>query len=343
MSTTDSGSATRSISHRTVWAIADQSVISGGNFATNLILARTLPPVQFGIYALLLNTLLFLNNVHAALITTPVCITGARSDIKVLGRTVSAGITGTLLLSAGSMLVIVAACAILKHSTLILPVFLALLFWQLQETLRSGFIARMQQNRAIWGDALSYCGQAILLVTLCAYLEPAISTIFIIIAATSLLAAGVQYTQIRPGLLSRSMLRSNLGEIWLLGRWNVLAKLLGFLTAQAFPWIILLRHGALQVAGFQAIFQLLAVTNPITFSIGSLITASIAGSRKTESGKKAIASAKPIHPTDCGHYRHIPHRPCLRGASYPTILLWPQIALRHICPADRDLRHRMGA
>jgi O-antigen/teichoic acid export membrane protein len=51
---------------------------------------------------------------------------------------------------------------------------------------------------------------------------------------------------------------------------------MGFLTLQSFPWLILARHGTEQVAGFQAMFQFLAFSNPVLFSVGTLITATVA-------------------------------------------------------------------
>lgn len=278
----------RSTSRRVLWALLDQCVISGGNFATNLILARHLPPSEFGVYVLVLNAILFANTIHAASVTTPMFIKGARFDRKQLRRMLTGGLVATLLLSIPNTGILTGACVSVHRYGLILPACLALFFWQSQEALRTSFIAHMDQRRAIAGDAISYLGQAFLIFAMVRMFVPTNSMIFVVIAATSLLGGCTQFAQLPPSSIDRSALRHMLGEMWLMGRWNILARILGFFTALAFPWVILIHHGTIEVAGFQSIVQMLTLTNPLTFSLGSLITASIAGSKD-----RSISHAKP--------------------------------------------------
>ena len=76
-----------------------------------------------------------------------------------------------------------------------------------------------------------------------------------------------------------------LRDCWMPSRWAVPARIMGFFTLQAFPWAIALRHGTGQVATFQALFQIIALANPVLLSMGSLITASIAQSRARSLGE----------------------------------------------------------
>jgi O-antigen/teichoic acid export membrane protein len=156
----------------------------------------------------------------------------------------------------------------------------AMLLWQLQDTLRTGFIANLEQRRALVGDALSYGGQALLLGLMCSGTKPSLEAIFWTLGGTSLAALVVQIWQIRPLMPPRRVVGPLVCTFWTLGRWNVVAKLMGFLTLQAFPWLILMRHGRVEVAGFQVIFQFLAFINPLLYSMGSMVTATVA---KTQS------------------------------------------------------------
>src|SRR5271170_6186042 len=63
--------------HQRFWAFIDQGVVSLGNFMATVMLARALKPGEFGIFALLFGSILFLNTVHAALVTYPLSIFGA--------------------------------------------------------------------------------------------------------------------------------------------------------------------------------------------------------------------------------------------------------------------------
>ena len=53
------------------WALADQSVVSGANFVTGILLARFLGPEMFGLYVLLQAVLLYVNSFQGALIFQP--------------------------------------------------------------------------------------------------------------------------------------------------------------------------------------------------------------------------------------------------------------------------------
>jgi O-antigen/teichoic acid export membrane protein len=264
-------------SRRALWAIADQCSVSAGNFLTNLILLRVMLPVDFGTYALILNAIIFFGTIQQALVTYPLCVRGARARDGQFRR-----LAGFALFAAGLLTVVLLGPILfavgfsLNRPAVVLTAILAMFFWQMQEAMRSAFIARLEQRRALLGDALSYLGQAVFLGAVSYRMRPSLGLVFGTIAGTSFVALAIQIYQIGPALPSRRILRPLAWEFWSLGRWNMVAKLLGFLTLQAFPWLILMRHGKVQVAGFQAVFQLLAFTNPLLFSIASLITATVA-------------------------------------------------------------------
>ena len=83
----------------TSWALIDQAIVSGGNFLTNLVLIRTLVPSAYGAYALVLNAMLFLNNLHTNMIAYPVCMAGARADDQQLRGITTGDLLVTLMAS----------------------------------------------------------------------------------------------------------------------------------------------------------------------------------------------------------------------------------------------------
>jgi O-antigen/teichoic acid export membrane protein len=269
-------------SKNTFWALFDQGVISAGNFFTNLILIRHLGAAEFGVFALLLNAMLFLNNIHAALVTYTICIRGAQADKDVLGKVATGGVAATLGLAIVNAIALYLACTYVAQRWLLLFVVAASLCWQIQEALRTVLVSTVSFKRAIGGDALSYLGQAALIGCIFLFRTPNLSSIFVVIAGTSLVAAVLQAIQIRPAAVSRKWLRSFGGEIWILGRWSVLAKLVAFFSLQAFPWALAYRSGLVSVAVFQSLFQLLALTNPLLLSTNNLIMASIAKNRSQD-------------------------------------------------------------
>src|SRR6476661_11135717 len=65
------GSSGKNGALRSLWAVADQGVVSGFSFAFNLLLARTLPESDFGIAVLVIGGLYMLHSVHRSLVLYP--------------------------------------------------------------------------------------------------------------------------------------------------------------------------------------------------------------------------------------------------------------------------------
>jgi O-antigen/teichoic acid export membrane protein len=277
---------------KTFWAFLDQGVISAGNFCTNLILIRTLPENEFGVFALLLNAMLFLNNVHASTVTYTVLIRGAQADEELLGKVATGGLLATLGMAVLNVILLCFATSYVAHRELLLFVVGASLCWQIQEALRTVFISRLHYSRAIPGDAVSYLGQSVVLALFCYFAKPSLPAVFLIIAGTSLLGALLQGVQIRPNTVSLDWMTSFRNDVWLLGRWSVLAKLVAFFSLQAFPWFLAYRQGLVAVAAFQSLYQLVALMNPILLSSNNLIMASIAGHVRQRGASLLTAASK---------------------------------------------------
>ena len=277
-------------SRRSAWALCDQGLVSAGNFLTNVILIRHLPADQFGVFALLLNALLFLNNIHASMVTYCILIEGARADGKELRRVASGGVVATLTLSLVSVLVVSFATSYVAHRELLVVVLMASVSWQVQEALRTIFASHLRYEKAIGGDALSYIGQAAVIAFVVYRGSVSLNTVFWAMIGTSLVAAIVQGIQIQPATVTWSWLVNFGKRVWKLGKWSALAKLVAFFSLQAFPWVLAYRHGIVTVATFQSLFQLLALTNPVLLSANNLIMASVA--KSVHQGRPALYNAK---------------------------------------------------
>jgi len=270
------------------WTVTDQGVVSLGNFFTNWMLAKYLLPVEYGTFGLLFGILLFANSIHSSLVTVPLGVEGAASeagDLKLLtGYAVVFGIVLTVPIG----LVCASACLFLHRLDLMGPVIAAMLLWFTQETLRRALMAHLRHRDALWGDALSYLGQAIAVVGLhrAGSLSPAAA--FVAMAATSAAAALVQVFQSGIAAPAWGLLKLRALKFWSLGRWVLFGNLVNVLTVQAFPWSLAVFRGLQQAAALQAIANLLGVSHPLIFGIGNLIVPASARAM-AESG---VAAAK---------------------------------------------------
>ncbi|SEB39235.1 oligosaccharide flippase family protein [Terriglobus roseus] len=261
------------------WGLVDQAIVSLGNFCTTLLLIRTLPPDEFGVYALILNAAIFLNTMQQSVIGYPLCVRGAQSNTRHFRDLVASAMGATGALSLLNSLILFGVCVGMERPALAVPLALAVLLWQLQDTLRGAFQSQLRQREAVPGDSISYLGQAAVIGMLCRAHHVSVPLAWSVVGGTSLLGLLVQLWQLRLQRPSVASMTTMFRDCWSLGRWAVPARIMGFFTLQAFPWAIALRHGTSQVATYQALFQIIALANPVLLSMGSLITASFARTR----------------------------------------------------------------
>lgn len=94
--------------HRTAWAIIDQAILSGSNFAVSLFLARTVGPAGFGAFAIAFAVWLAALGLIRALLVQPYVIEAAPLGLDDWRR---------LTRDAGGAVVVVAACLRLGGGT----------------------------------------------------------------------------------------------------------------------------------------------------------------------------------------------------------------------------------
>lgn len=300
------------------WSLADQAVVSLGNFCTNILLTRRLTPVQYGIYGLTLGMLLFLNNIHGSLVTYPLSVDGATSDEEGLRGLTRTSLALTLLL-AFPLALVLGATAWVLHVPSVFPWLLAaLLAWQIQETVRRALLSHLRYRTAIWGDGFSYLGQAVCIGLLVHGGVSSLSIVFAVMAITSLVAAALQIVQLRLTLRSGAPLGKRARHHWKLGRWIAMGNFIGIANIQAVPWTLAAFHGVAEAGKLLALGNLLGVTHPAIFSINSLIVPATARARKTGGWSAAFRAA--VHFGLIGALLVIPY--------YALLLICPHLSLR---------------
>jgi hypothetical protein len=241
------------------------------------MLARALKPSEFGVYAILFAAILFLNTVHAALVTYPLSLFGAPMSAIDLQDWTSKAVASTLVLGGPLCCCICLICVVAGRPGLIPVVSLATVAWQLQEATRMSFFAHLRQKHAVTGDGVSYLGQALLVAVLWHYGKLTVPLAFTVIALSSAAAFGLQLAQLRLSPRSVAHWRDFARASREVGTWGLPARLATLFTLQAFPWALFLSHGAASAGIYQALGSAVAVSNPVVFSTGNLITATMAG------------------------------------------------------------------
>jgi O-antigen/teichoic acid export membrane protein len=298
------------------WSLADQGSVSAGNFVTTVLLARALTPSEYGIYALLFALMQFMYSLHAAVILYGLSLHGASGTDAALRPLAG----GSLVLTMGLGTVLGAATgavAILFNQSRLVPwILLAFLSWQLQEATRRALMSRLRHRDAVWGDALSYLGQALLIAYVFVGHRLTLAFAFQAMAATSAVAWAFQMAQLKLTFSDFYGASRLVPKFWDAGRWALLAKIAEAFIGQAL--LCLLGFGGMiKVASFQSVLNLLRVTNPVMFAIGSVVLPSVAAQKESAAGLRAVRRYSLV-----GGLVLLPY--------YAVILAFPAMALRWI-------------
>ncbi|HYW72257.1 MAG TPA: hypothetical protein VE961_14570 [Pyrinomonadaceae bacterium] len=264
------------LNFQSFWAIADQGIVSLGNFLTTIILARTLTPEAYGLWSVIFGLILFLNVLPYSLINYPLSVRMAARDEIGQSSLVKASLVLTALLAVPQILILVTASFLVAHIGLGLSAGFCLLVWQLQETTRRALMAQLAFGTAMCTDAISYLGQAVL-IWCCARagrLSPQIA--FAVVGLTCVLAAFAQLCFLRGLRRGKLELKQHARSFWVTGRWVLGSDILANFNVQAGPWALFILGGPAQAAGFQAVANLLGVSHPIKLSLGNYLIPAVA-------------------------------------------------------------------
>lgn len=265
----------RRIGDRRALALVDQAVVSGCNFLTTVILARTLPVEAFGIYSVAFLICLLLSNLHRAALTQPMNVLSVgESDVQEAARL--HGLLRAHWLIAGLCAAVFVAAVPLALADFGLAAAAAFYFicFALQETARRYWYGRFEIGQALANDVLSYGAQVLLLGLLAWWVHVDARIAFVVMGATSLLAVGAAWRRLpRRPLEARLSLAALAATHWPLAKWLVLTVCVLWGAGQVYP-LLMLPLGATAVATFVACKNLLNAVGLVVQSVGNYLPTS---------------------------------------------------------------------
>jgi len=260
----------KALSGRGVLAIADQGLISGSNFIISIVLARSLTPRDYGVYALGFEVFLFLSVLYGCLVLEPMSVFGAsvyrEHAESYLGSMVRIHAVASLAMLGG-----IAACAWVAYviaPSSSLPATLAgvsvagpvvLLFW----AARRAFYMKLTSQGAVAGSSIYF---AVLIGGLFAFykwnlLSP--FTAFLLMALGAAIAAASMLWRLKPQLSADHVgphVREVVGQHWDYGKW-VLASAIPSWFSGAMYYPLLSHYSGLAEAG--KLKALMNLTSPV--------------------------------------------------------------------------------
>jgi O-antigen/teichoic acid export membrane protein len=262
--------------------LTDQAMVSLANFALSVTLARALPTSDYGIYAVAMSFLVFLNTLHQAFVIYPLTIRAGLARQQEYAHLLR---TALLLTALGALALLpILGAGLLSMSRLsLLPwVFATLIAWQIQEVFRRGYLARHNGLAALLIDFVRYLGPIAAVLALANRLS--IPIVFICIA----LASFVAIAPLLPALLRNAKFSWAIIRPIVLHNWRQTGPLLGAnllyaFTAQWFLWLLTWSRGPTQPATLMALTNVVAIISPIILGTETILVPEVAAIQDTES------------------------------------------------------------
>lgn len=173
--------------------IADQIIVSGSNFATGIILVRGMGLEQFGVFTVAYALILLAISIQLSFICSPMITLAALCENEAQRARYLRGMFGVQVWFCA---VVTVVAAIISGVFLwfrpqfggvrLLPAFLlSLVAFLMQDWLRRYYFAAGKSQDSVWNDAISYPGQAVVLLVLMLTHHLTVNTAFWSIAITS--------------------------------------------------------------------------------------------------------------------------------------------------------------
>ncbi|WP_166178488.1 MATE family efflux transporter [Rubrobacter tropicus] len=280
--------------------MADQGLFATSNFALNILLARWLPPTEYGAFGLAFAVFTFVGCLHAATLTEPMLVFSPRRYKECVSEYLGAlvyGHIGFATLGSLALLVTGLVFAYWDPSSTLPSVFFALAltepFIHLLWMMRRACYARFEPQLAAWGGAWYMVMMLVGAFMLYRYGWLSTSTALGVMAISSLVVSlwlgvrlGVKAPPLRGGVTGEA-LKSH----WEYGRWSVGNRALYWLPTNVYYLILPVWGGLEAGAAFKALMNLLMPMLQATTALSALLLPTFVQAREQDSFGSSVRSA----------------------------------------------------
>jgi O-antigen/teichoic acid export membrane protein len=218
-------------------ALLDQTLVSGVNFLTGILLARLLGLAGYGQFTLMWMIILFINSFQMAIILSPMMSIGSQEAPETESNYFGAVILHQLVFTLITTGLLAFFCWFsgmvqpsLQLNSFIWPLSAVSLTYQLQEFLRRYFFTRSKPMTAFINDLFSYLGQVFILFSLYHFNWLNTSTALWTIALTSAIAILVGYLELGELHYKRTVFFDVLNRQFHFSKWLAASTLMTWFT-----------------------------------------------------------------------------------------------------------------
>ncbi len=278
------------------WALADQTMVSGVNFLTGILLARYLGLEEFGRFTLAWMVVLFVNSIKQAMIVNPMMSIGPKQPEAEAPAYYGALLVQQLAFSGLAFFLLLAGVRLTgvvfpewRVDGLALPLAVAALAFQGQDFLRRYFFTRGRGAAAFANDAVRYLGQITVLIWLFLSFDNAMDsakTLWVIgLMAAAAVLAGAFFME--PVAFDAATIRRVASHHWHFSKWLGASAVMQWTAANLFFAAAGAMLGASAVGALKAAQNLMGVTHILFQGLENVVPIR-AARHFHEGGKKAL-------------------------------------------------------
>jgi O-antigen/teichoic acid export membrane protein len=261
-----------------VFSVLDQAIVSGANFLTTLILARTCAQEELGVYSLAWTVVLFLAAVQGNLITVPYTMYCHRHSGEALADYAGSTLAHQLMTSLAAMLCFLGLAVVLALGfgpAQLQPAVWVLLgvipFVLLREYARRFTLAHLALGIAITIDGVVALLQIGTLLVLRQFDLLSAAAVYASFGAACAVASVCWWLlDAQPMRFSGVRFAADWWRNWSFGRWAMLSQLTG-LAFYALPWILTAVHGVAPAGELAACGTLVGLSNLFVMGLNNFL------------------------------------------------------------------------
>lgn len=255
-----------SLLQKSALSVFDQAVVSGTSFATAVLLARSCPREELGVYYLALSVVFFVRGIQEQLVSAPYMIYCGRKQGASLAEYAGSSLIHQCVLVVGTSGIL--ATALLLGLT---PGGVRTAFWLLvgagplmllREYIRQLLFAHLEMLSAIVLDvAVSAIQLGALIALSLAGRLGVIETLAVMGASCGLSAAAWLLVKQRPMIFRAQTAIRDFASNWIFARWALASQLLACTTPYVMPWVVALTHSEAETGTLGACTTLVGLSN----------------------------------------------------------------------------------
>lgn len=270
----------------------DQILVSGVNFLTGILLARLLGIKEFGLYSLLWMGVLFVNGIHASVITAPMLSIGPKYQdkdryhgaifVQHLAFCVVVMIVGYLGVHIISSLLV--RPDVVEYA---LSISLLLVCVQSQEFIRRIYFYKRNIVQVIINDIISYGGRLIVLCVLYFYYVVDLKSTLFAVSISAAIAAIAGVINVGKIRLTKDVIYEVTVRHWKFSRWLLASSIMQWTTGNIFVLIAGYYMSEVAVGAIAVVRNLFGPTLVIFSAYDNIVSVKSA-SKYNEEGRSGL-------------------------------------------------------